>query len=97
MQDFKRVLNLNERKRRNKQFDSFNWLSNDPEHVRNVIQWHYTISLSDKKFFRKFLMTSLHVICGWAPQSKIFATPMHQSTSDNHGGPYAFSLVFEKQ
>ena len=33
---------------------------------------HSTISLSHKKFlFRKFLMTSLHVIFGWAsPQSK---------------------------
>ena len=41
---------------------------------------HSTISLSHKKFlFRKFLMTSLHVIFGLAlPQSKILATPMHE-------------------
>ena len=39
---------------------------------------HSTISLLHKKFlFRKFMMTSLHVICGLGPpQSKILATPM---------------------
>ena len=40
--------------------------------------FHSTISLLHKKLlFRKFLMTSLRVICGLAPpQSKILATPM---------------------
>ena len=40
--------------------------------------FHSTISLPRKKFlFWKFLMTSLHMICGLVPpQSKILATPM---------------------
>ena len=40
--------------------------------------FHSTISLPHKKLlFRKFLMTSLRVICGLGPpQSKILATPM---------------------
>ena len=40
--------------------------------------FHSTISLPHKKFlFRKFLVTSLHLICGLGPsQSKILATPM---------------------
>ena len=44
--------------------------------------FHSTISLPHKKLlFRKFLMTSLHVICGLGPppQSKILATPMRAS------------------
>ena len=44
-----------------------------------LLIFHSTKSLSHKKFlFRKFLMTSLHVIFGLPPpQSKILATPMH--------------------
>ena len=49
MQDLKRVLGLKlQGKRRIKQFNFFNWLSNvknlvlsnGSEHLRNVIQWH---------------------------------------------------------
>ena len=45
--------------------------------------FHSTISLPNKKFlFRKFLMTSLHVICGLGPpQLKILAAPMTTSIS----------------
>ena len=44
-----------------------------------------TISLLHKKFLlQKFLMTSLHVICGLAPpQSKILGTPIVPSFSDH--------------
>ena len=45
-----------------------------------LLIFHSTISLSHEKFlFRKFLMTSLHVIFSLVPlpQSKILATPMH--------------------
>ena len=46
-----------------------------------LLIFHSTISLPHKKFLsRKFLMTSLHVICGLRPQSKIGATPMKSST-----------------
>ena len=43
-----------------------------------LLIFHSTISLSPqtKNLFQKFLMTSLHAICGLAPQSKILATPM---------------------
>ena len=43
--------------------------------------FHSMISLANKKLlFRKFLMTSLHVICGLGPpQSKILATPMDET------------------
>ena len=48
MQDFKRVLDLIARKRRVEQLNFFDWLSNvnnlvlsnDCEHLRNVIQWY---------------------------------------------------------
>ena len=48
-------------------------VAGQPDHV-----FHSTISLSHKKFlFQKFLMTSLHVICGLGFfQSKILARPM---------------------
>ena len=48
IQDFERVLDLIENKRRIEQFSFFNWLtnvrnlvySNSSEHLRNVIPWH---------------------------------------------------------
>ena len=44
--------------------------------------FHSTICLFHKKLlFRKLLMTSLNVVCGLAPQSKILATTMPQNTS----------------
>ena len=63
------------------------WLKSSPfsktlvkcQTMPQLLIFHSTISLSHKKFlFRKFLMTSLHVICGLPPppQSKIPATPM---------------------
>ena len=48
MQGFKRILDLNCRKRKIKQLTFFNWFSNvknlvrskGSEHMRNVIEWH---------------------------------------------------------
>ena len=46
-----------------------------------LLIFHSTISLYHKKFlFRKFLMTSLHAICGLPPsQLKILAKPMFET------------------